>query len=584
MKCNARNVLFAAWLLAGCSLHAEEKNVLGFEKPEETEALAKSAENAEAEAVSEKGVTEGKQSLKVAFKQNTPWSSVSLTGECLKGWDAAEAVSLDVFTENAEGAELFLELQDAQSRDYATRCTQPAVKLAKGAQTLTWKLTRLRRNGKESGDWESLAPADKLALRDLVKVKIFTTPPKDRDLAVWCDNLRLTPKSAETLAAEKKEADANNASEQIAYGANFENGKGLGGEGVPFKGNWLPLDKNVLPEIAAPLGKGNDSKQALTVKAAKQAGAICMELPLHGTVVEPEGWDGVVSLRIYNGGFKSFQMTYSPVIPSDITFHRADFDAPKGEWTAIEIPLDKFLYHGRRPRRGCPLEYLCLIGMGAEADGSVFQFDDVKIKRVRRKDAPAAKPKPASAEGVAYGQTFDDAADFDLESFYPATRNANIFRVSSGLDADGKPVPAAKEGEVPSERGTLKLECYEQNQEFSGGRNLSIAGEGNVIEFDCMLEGVSDFAVVVRGAKGRWRQYPKLEAGKWVRVSISAEEFAPFGTAPKDGIEKKLSKGERFGGLFFSATSDGSGASRMLIDNLTVKRMEPVTAKKEATP
>ncbi|MBI3832260.1 MAG: hypothetical protein HY291_22245 [Planctomycetes bacterium] len=564
-------------------LRAEDapRVALGFEKAEEIEALAKAAENAAAEASADKGVTEGKQSLKVAFKQNTQWSSLALSGECLKGWDGAEAVALDVFTENAEGAELSFELQDSQSRDYATRCTLPAVKLAKGAQTLTWKLTHLRRNGKESGDWESLAPADKLALRDLVKVKIFTTPPKDRDLVVWFDNLRLTPKSPEALAAEKKESEANSAAEQVAYSANFENGKGLGGEGVPFKGNWLPLDKNVLPELAAPLGKGNDSKLALTVKAAKQAGAVCMELPLHGTVVEPEGWDGVVSLRIYNGGFKAFQMSYSPVIPSDITFHRVDFDAPKGAWTAIEIPLDKFLYHGRRPRRGCPQEYLCLIGMGPEADGSVFQFDDVKVKRVKRAGLPAAEPKAALPEGVAYAQSFDDAADFDLESFYPATRNANVFRVAGGLDADGKPVPAAKEGAAAPERGALELPCYEKNQEFSGGRSLSFAGEGHVIEFDCLLEGVTDFAVVVRGAKGRWRQYPTPEAGKWVRVTVSAEEFAPFGTAPKDGIEKKLSKAERFGGLFFSATADGSGASRVLIDNLTVKRVEPQPTKKE---
>src|SRR6185436_4561470 len=106
--------LFLAALCFSGLLRAEDapRAALGFEKHEEIEALAKAAENAAAESSSEKGVTEGKQSLKVTFKQGAQWSSLSISGECLKGWDAAEAVSLDVFTENAEGAELSFELQD----------------------------------------------------------------------------------------------------------------------------------------------------------------------------------------------------------------------------------------------------------------------------------------------------------------------------------------------------------------------------------------------------------------------------------------------------------------------------------------
>lgn len=562
--------------------NAEPRPVLGFEKADETEALAKAVENAAVEAAKDKGVTEGAQSLKVTFQKGAQWSSLSFSGAPLKGWESAEAVSLDLFTEDGEGVEFFFELQDSQSRDYATRCALPSVKLKKGAQTLTWPLVRLRRNGRESGDWETLAPGDKLNLSDLVRAKIFITPPKDRDVSVWIDRLRLTPKNAAALEADKQAAvaatAAAHAGEQAVYAANFEDGKGLGGEGVPFKGNWLPLDKNVQPEIAAPLGAGNDSKKVLSVKAAAKTGSACMELPLHGTVVEPEGYDGVVSLRVYNGGFATFQMTYSPIVPSDITFHRANFTAAKGQWTNIEIPLDQFLYQERRPRRGCPLEYLCMVGVGPEEAGAVFQFDDVKVKRVRRKDAPAAKPKPALAEGVAYRQDFDDPADFDVESFYPGTRNANAFRDAGGVDASGKPAAPAKDGEAATP-GCLKIACYERNQEFNGGRNLTIAGEGTVIEFDCLLTGAKDFAVVVRGAKGRWRQYPKLEPGTWTHLIVSAEEFAPFGTAPKDGIEKKLSKAERFSGLYFLATSDASGASSIQIDRLTVRKADAAASK-----
>jgi hypothetical protein len=570
-----RIVILITFLISSVCAGEAPRVLFDFENAEETASLAKSVEGAVVDGVSDNGVTSGKQSAKITLKKGEQWSSIALSGELLKGWENAESVCVDVFTEDAEGAELIFDVQDARSRDFSTRATQTGSKLAKGQQTLTWSLHHLKRNSKEGVAWEALSDDDKLDVRALTKVKIFTTPRADRDWTIYIDNVRLMPKSASVLDAERKEAEAAKAPEQTVYAADFQNDKGLGGEGVPFKGNWLPLDASVKAAIAAPLGTGNDSKKVLSVSTAKGSPA-CMELPLHGTIVEPEGWDGVVSLKIYNGGFASFQMTYSPVIPSDITFHRTDFTAPKGEWTRIEIPLDKFLYHERRPRRGCQLEYLCLIGMGPGDAGATFQFDDVRVYRTKRKDLPPPIRRPPLPEGVVYQQDFDGVFDFDIESFYPCTRNANAFRIDGGVAKDGSPLPPYKEGDAKPEAGCLAIRCYEKSQEFSGGRLIGFAGDNTVIEFDVRLSGVGDFAVVSRSASGKSRQYPKIADEKWTHVRISADEFAPYGVAPKDGVEKKLGKGQQFNVLFFSGTADASGNSEILIDNLVLRRGEIV--------
>lgn len=512
--------------------------------------------------------------LKASFQKGQQYPAIVLEGEVLKDWNNVEALALDLSTENAADAELLLDLSDERSSNFATRCTLPAVKLSKGKQTLTWKLSQLKRNSQEHIAWETVLPEDRLDLATLKTVRLFAMPPADAEWIVTIDNVRLIPKSAEALAAEKQAAEKAAAPEQVVYTADFEKNEGLGGEGVPFKRNWLPLDKNVQAEYAAPMGTGNESKRALSVKCAAKANYVCMELPLHGTIVEPEGWDGFVSLKLYNAGYDSFQMTYAPLIPTDVTWYRVHFDAPKNQWTQIDIPLDNFKYYNRRPRRGCPLEYLCLIGVGPSGDGAAFQFDDVKVYRKRRENMPPRKAKPPLPAGVSYRQNFDDANDFDLEGFYPWTRNCNIFRVDGGLDETGQPLTEEKDPEKAKLHGLMNIICYEPRQEFSAGRHAGFDGAGIQIVFDVRLTGVTDFAVLARNGAGRWRQYPKVEPGKWTRVTVSAEEFAKFGTAPKDGVEKKLSRGERFTMLYFGGYADGKGESKIEIDNLVIRKAE----------
>ena len=571
-------VLFLGSGLAACAENAPR--VIGdFESADAIALIAKNAEAAKAELATDKGVTHGKGALKVAFQKGAQWASLVFDGDAVKGWDAAEAVSVDVFSDDEKSVELVFELFDARSTNHGTRCTFPGMAIEKGQRTLTWSLLKARRNEKENADWESLSDADKIELKALTRIKFFTTPPADRDAVVYFDNLRLIPKSAARLEAEQKEVAAAK-SEKVIYFNDFENGKGLRGEGVPFKGSWGPLDENGQAEIVAPLGKGNDSQKVLSVKAVKKAPSICMELPMHHTVCEPEHWDAIVSMRLFNESFDSFEMTYSPIIPSDTTFHRVAFKAPKGEWTTIEMPLDKFLFQGRRPRRGCPLEYLCFIGIGPEHEGSSFQLDDFKIRRVMRTGLPEPKPKAALSAGMIYRQDYNDPQDFDIEGYYPFTKNCNVFRIPGGLDGAGRAVAPTKEDEAAFPFGCLTVECYEPGQNFLGGRSLDFPAEGNVIEFDCLMEGAVDLAVVTRGPKGKWRNYPKpFPTGTWTHVVVAADEFTFFGQPIKDPAQSKPSKAERFTALLFSATADKSGTSHVLIDNLVVRKADAPNEK-----
>jgi hypothetical protein len=347
----------------------------------------------------------------------------------------------------------------------------------------------------------------------------------------------------------------------VIFKTDFEDGTGLGGNGVKFVGNWRPLVEATKVALEAPLGKGKDSKKALTCHSSAGATTVAMELPMHHTVVEPEGWDGIVSLRLYNGGFESFYMTYSPIYPSDVTFHRTEFTAAKNEWTEITMPLDKFLYFGRRPRRGCELEYICLVGVGPQNEESVFQFDDFKVTRIKRENAPAAKAREALPAAVAYQQNFDDPNDFDLEGFYPINNKSNAFRIDGGLGADGKPF----ESDKPKAAGCLKIEGYQKNAEFRGGRRGFTLSASGSIEFDCFVKGAADFALGARAkSANRLRIYPKSQPPPetWTHFVLNCADFS-------DG-KAKMAESETIWEINFGASADASAEHHVLIDNLKI--------------
>ncbi len=65
-----------------------------------------------------------------------------------------------------------------------------------GRQTLLYQINRAKRNGKEGREWAELEPKDKMQMNGLTRVKLFTTPRKDRDAVFWIDNLRLMQEDA----------------------------------------------------------------------------------------------------------------------------------------------------------------------------------------------------------------------------------------------------------------------------------------------------------------------------------------------------------------------------------------------------
>ena len=91
---------------------------------------------------------------------------------------------------------LTLELWDAASKNYATRCTFENVRTRPGRQTLLYPIGRARRNAKEGLDWGELEAKDKIDLDALKRVKLFLTPLKDRDAVLWIDNIRLMQEDA----------------------------------------------------------------------------------------------------------------------------------------------------------------------------------------------------------------------------------------------------------------------------------------------------------------------------------------------------------------------------------------------------
>jgi len=167
-----------------------------FETPGEAAKLAKLADNAAVETVQDVGVTHGERCLRLTAKRGADYGSVRLDADAVKGWAEFDYLALDVTTSEEAALPLMVELWDGASKNYATRCTFEDVKTRPGRQTLLYHIARARRNGKEGRSWEELQPQDKIDRDALTQVKIFLTPPKDRDAVLYLDNIRLLQEDA----------------------------------------------------------------------------------------------------------------------------------------------------------------------------------------------------------------------------------------------------------------------------------------------------------------------------------------------------------------------------------------------------
>jgi len=368
---------------------------------------------------------------------------------------------------------------------------------------------------------------------------------------------------------------------KVLYQADFEDptGECIYHKGGTYIRHWCSNFDEARLSVDPPMGKGNDSKLALTCHTKKALPYVTCEVPLYGTTVEPQGWDGGVSFRVYNGGFDGFSMMYW--LPPDTTVNRFYFKVPKGEWATFDVPLDKFLYHDRRPRRGLPLERLVFVGSGAESDDSVFQVDDLALYQVKQAHPVLARPKPPLPDGLLYRQDFNDLADLDVDqNYFPYISDCNLFRWPGGVDASGKPVPEQTEG-----AGCIKIECYNtKNKEFRSCQLVKFPGD-TVIEFDCLAVGVRDLLVRARTNQNdpathkpvqmeyRLPVTPQPQPGKWARCRVSVEDMVPFSIRSiEEGVGKKLGRGHDYYMLFLSAMADNSDEHYLLIDNMVIRK------------
>lgn len=168
----------------------------GFENPREIAELRGRTEGMELDVVQDNGVTEGQNCARVTVKKGAAYGVVELGREAIRDWSDFDYFAIDVYADDEHAYPLNLELWDAASKNYATRCTYEDQRTHRGRQTFLYRIARARRNGKEGRDWEELEPQDKIDRRGLVRVKLFTTPRNDRDAVLWIDNLRLLQEDA----------------------------------------------------------------------------------------------------------------------------------------------------------------------------------------------------------------------------------------------------------------------------------------------------------------------------------------------------------------------------------------------------
>ena len=154
-------------------------------------------ETADAVYVQDKGVTDGKWCCRFTAAAGTPWRSVIIDDpEVIRDWSGYDYFAMDLNTGDDDNPySIGFELWDQASSNYTTRCSMNET-TRPGQQTLLYPINRARRNGKEGRDWSELEPKDKIDLKNLKFIKMYTSPRKDRPAMLWIDNLRLMQEDA----------------------------------------------------------------------------------------------------------------------------------------------------------------------------------------------------------------------------------------------------------------------------------------------------------------------------------------------------------------------------------------------------
>ena len=180
---------------AGAGAEGDIRVLFDFESTDDIQAIATESTNATFDLSQDQGVTSGKQCCRATFKKGGDYSEIYFSGDKKKGWEAYDYFAMDILVRSEDRTSIALELWDAASTNYPTRCTMD-LSVVPGKQTILIPINRAKRNNKEGRGWDELEPKDKINMAALTKAKVHFQTPKDHDLVWMIDNIRLLKENA----------------------------------------------------------------------------------------------------------------------------------------------------------------------------------------------------------------------------------------------------------------------------------------------------------------------------------------------------------------------------------------------------
>lgn len=157
--------------------------------------LSTHSQNLEIRVSSDFGVSQGKQCAHVRTTRPGQYAEIRFSKQATQAWDGFDYLAVDLHVESAPQLGIMLEIRDAKSRNYYSRCTLTQ-NTKRGTQTLLWPISSLKRNGKEGLGIDQLVPGDFIRHDKIRSAKLFFQSPDGKPIAFWIDNIRLLHRTA----------------------------------------------------------------------------------------------------------------------------------------------------------------------------------------------------------------------------------------------------------------------------------------------------------------------------------------------------------------------------------------------------
>ena len=157
--------------------------------------LSAYSQNLEIRLSSDFGVTQGKQCAHIRTTRPGHYAEFKFSKQTTRSWAGYDYLAVDLHVESAPPLGIMLEIRDAKSRDYFSRCTLTQ-NTKTGTQTLLWPISKLRRNGKEGLGSDQLMAGDLIQHDQIRSAKLFFQSPDGKSIAFWIDNVRLLHRTA----------------------------------------------------------------------------------------------------------------------------------------------------------------------------------------------------------------------------------------------------------------------------------------------------------------------------------------------------------------------------------------------------